>query len=465
MNASHGRLQAGRITLALQANGLMNAGALSTSLGVSRPTLSRWIRTLGASVERVGAARATQYALRRNVRNLGSEWPLYRLSESGRASQWGTLRALHGGFRFIPANAAPVWLEDNYAYGIFSGLPFFLQDIRPQGYHGRAIAREVSPNLNVPVDPRSWNDDDLMAYLVAEGYDLPGNLVLGDRALEQALRSADALADQTMQESERHSAYPAKADAAQSGAAVGSSAGGEQPKFLASVGRSDGSRVSVLVKFTAAEASPVRERWADLLICEHLAAETLVRHGVPSASTQVLEGGGRRFLEVERFDRMSVVGRRGLLSLGAIDDALSDESAADPSWTTMAARLRLAGVIDTANERELSWRWCFGNLIANTDMHGANTSLWFGDTLPFSLTPSYDMLPMQFAPGPQGELGERTLSPRPPWPSIHHVWREAASAAAEFWAEVIADPRISPSFLGIARDAASIVRDMAGRYT
>ena len=454
--------QAARITLALQANGLMTAGALAESLGVSQPTLSRWMASLGPAIERIGAARATQYALRRRIRNLGSEWPVYRLGESGQASQWGTLRALHGGFRFVTAGDSPAWLSAEYPRGFFSGLPFFLQDIRPQGYHGRAIARAVSPSLNVSVDPRAWSDDDLVAYLLGEGCDLPGNLILGDRALEQALRRTPA--SDVIPEDERVALYPLRADAAQRGEAVGASAGGEQPKFLSTVRRPDGALVSVIVKFSAAEPSPVRDRWADLLLCEHLAAGVLNHHGISAARTLICEGGGRRFLEVERFDRFNAVGRRGLLTLGAIEDAFLDETPADPAWATVANQLNSAGLIDTTNARELRWRWCFGDLIANTDMHRSNTSLWFGDTFPFFLTPSYDMLPMQFAPGAQGELSERVFSPRPPLPGIQEVWQQAAQAAAEFWSAVISDERISSEFRAIARNAEATVGELRTRF-
>lgn len=456
--------QAARLTLALQANGLMTAGALAEYLRVSQPTLSRLITALGPAVERTGAARATRYALRRNVRNLGSEWPLYRIGDSGHATSWGTLRALHGGFRFVPAGAPPIWLSGDYAHGVFSGLPFFLQDIRPEGYHGRAIAREVSSHLNVPPDPRLWTDDDLLAYLLAEGYDLPGNLILGDRALEHALRRAGAVVGEAVPEEECGAVYPLRAAAAQRGDAAGSSAGGEQPKFLGTVRRPDGTLVSVLVKFSAAEPSPVRDRWADLLRCEHLAAETLHSHGIPAARTRILEGGGRRFLEVERFDRFAGTGRRGLLTLGAVADALLDESSPDTAWTTAATQLNAAEIIDAAQARELRWRWCFGDLIGNTDMHRSNTSLWFGDTFPFSLTPSYDMLPMQFAPGAQGELSERDFSPRPPLPAIDEVWHGAASAAAGFWSAVIADPHITPGFRVLAQNAAAVVGGLIARF-
>ena len=46
---------------------------------------------------------------------------------------------------------------------------------------------------------------------------------------------------------------------------------------------------AVLVKFSAAESSPVSQPWADLLACEHLALETLREQGIPVARTELLD--------------------------------------------------------------------------------------------------------------------------------------------------------------------------------
>lgn len=71
------------------------------------------------------------------------------------------------------------------------------------------------------------------------------------------------------------------------GTAGGSSAGGEQPKFCTVTARR-----AVLVKFSPTGDSPPSERLRDLLVCEHLAIQTLARPVCPlpkrkSLSTQV----------------------------------------------------------------------------------------------------------------------------------------------------------------------------------
>jgi serine/threonine protein kinase HipA of HipAB toxin-antitoxin module len=219
-----------------------------------------------------------------------------------------------------------------------------------------------------------------------------------------------------------------------------------------------------MVKFSAKEESPVRQRWADLLLCEHIAAQVLDRHQIPSARTQILDGGGRRFLEVERFDRFHAVGRQGLLTLGSVEDAFSDKSRPQWNWATAATHLGSIGILSTQASRQLRWRWCFGDLIANSDMHRSNTCLWFGDSLPFELTPSYDMLPMLFAPGAQGDLGERQFSPRPPLPALADVWPAAARASVDFWTQVLTDNRVSPDFRAISERAVSEVNRLIGRF-
>jgi hypothetical protein len=450
-----------RLTLALQAGGITPARTLSESLGISQPTMSRWIAQLGPAVERIGAARNAQYALRRNVRNLGTAWPVYRINEKGGAESVGQLRALHGGFRLVPAGTAPAWMAREYPTGVFPGLPFFLQDSAPQGYLGRAIARAVASHLGTPSDPRDWSDDDVLAYLLTEGDDLPGNLVLGDRALEAALRHPDTLPGTAIAARDCASVYPERAAATHRGELTGSSAGGEQPKFLLTVRGPGGAFVPVIVKFSAAEPSPVSQRWADLLLCEHFAAEVLAAHGIASVRTQVLDAGGRRFLEVERFDRTRS-GRRAVLTLGALADGLAGSTA--PDWAALADLLEAAGWLAADQARELRWRWCFGDLIGNSDMHRANTCVQFGDGIPFRLTPSYDMLPMLYAPGAQGELGARVFDPRPPLPAVASVWTEAAPAALEFWARVTAEGRISRKFRAVAQAAGATVQRMVSRF-
>jgi hypothetical protein len=435
-----------RLALVL-AQGPAMALDLQRALGISQPTVSRRLQVLGSRIEALGRGRSRRYALRRRVREGGDAWPVYAIGPDGQSSRWGELIALHGGFR-LQLDAANAWLERAYPDGFHAGLPFVLQDVAPQGFLGRAIARAVAPLLPVAEDPRDWSDDDRLTFMLQRGHDLPGQLVVGDRMLAQAMRAGMAAADEAVPAAARAARYPQFAEAAMRGERVGSSAGGEQPKFLTSVQDVEGALRPVLVKFSAAEPSPVRQRWMDLLVCEHLAAQVIVRHGVPAVRTELLSGGNRCFLEVTRFDRVGAAGRCGVLSLGALVDGLLDAHCAD--WIEAAVALGRAGWISPEAGRHLRWLWCFGDLIGNTDMHVGNASLRLTAAPPFTLAPAYDMLPMGFAPDRQGELREPRFEPRPPLPAVADVWPDAAQAAQDFWGAVEREPLVSEAFRGIA---------------
>ena len=105
-----------------------------------------------------------------------------------------------------------------------------------------------------------------------------------------------------------------------------------------------------------------------------------------------------------------------------------------------------------------------GDLIANSDMHRANASFWFGDELPYWLTPCYDMLPMLYAPGAHGDLGGRSFTPRPPLAAVAEVWGDAAAAALAFWDRVIAERVVSDSFRAIAVHSRETVHRLVSRF-
>ncbi len=90
-------------------------------------------------------------------------------------------------------------------------------------------------------------------------------------------------------------------------------------------------------------------------------------------------------------------------------------------------------------------------------MHLGNLAFFLDDTLPFRVTPAYDMLPMLWAPGSQGELIERQFAPAPPLPAMTEPWREAAEWAEDFWNRVSEDVRLSPEVARIAGDSRAVL--------
>jgi hypothetical protein len=451
------------LTLLFEARGIATVRDFAATLRVNRATISRVLGEMGGSVVPLGATRRTRYALRRSVRLAGDRWTIYRLDASGRAQTWGQLQALHGGWRIEWVGSPPAWAEmvaDRE--GIWEGFPFFLGDMRPQGFLGRAVAQRVAEPMRLAADPRFWGDDDTLVFLQAEGDDLPGDLILGDVPLRRVLARQLALEIEAVPLAARNVRYPELAAQAAAGGWPGSSAGGEQPKFLTTVRRADDSVQAVLVKFSPPMDSPAGRRWADLLAAEALALDLLAEHGLATPGASAFDVGGRRFLEVVRYDRVGAHGRRGTISLEALHAALAEGAAID--WLTATEALARAALVDDAGLAAVRRLGSFGELIGNTDMHFGNLSFWFDDTLPFRPAPAYDMLPMVWAPTPQGEIGERAFAPRAPMPGLLAEWSEVAVWAEVYWQRVAASPDVSAEFAGRARTAGALVTRMRAQF-
>lgn len=69
----------------------------------------------------------------------------------------------------------------------------------------------------------------------------------------------------------------------------------------------------------------------------------------------------------------------------------------------------------------------------------------------WALSPTYDMLPMLYAPV-GGELVARDFAARPLQPTTATLpeWAQAKALAADFWQRAAQDPRISAGFRAIA---------------
>lgn len=431
----------------LRSNGPLTAAALGQTLSVSQPTVSRLLGSAGERIVRIGRARASRYALGHDIARAGNRWPLYRIDSLGRGAVLGELRALHGGgFHFDPAHPMPAFLHGESADGLFPGLPWFLDDQRPQGFLGRAFVRRVAGDIGAPGDLVRWQADDIVLALLRHGEDEPGDLVLGEDALQRALQAT--LASDALAAPDRMSRYPQLAEAALAGEDIGSSAGGEQPKFTALLREDDGLR-AVIVKFSERTTTPAGQRWSDLLHCEQLAGEMLRAHGIAAAESEILHAGGRVFLQSTRFDRTPRLGRRGLVSLAALDAGHFGHGRID--WWKLAPQLQHRGWLSPEDAQTLAVRGWFGALIGNSDMHLGNASLILADTRPLELAPSYDMLPMGLRPAATGEVVARTLEIPAPLPEQRSHWHAAAQIAHAFWRNAAASGVISLPFRQIAQ--------------
>lgn len=447
-----------RLLDALRARRLASARELGEALGASQPSISRWLAAAGDQVVRTGQGRRSRYAATRNVRGLGDRWPLYRIDADGRPQAFGQLIALHGDGCLIQPGQPVDWLRDEFRDGVFPGLPWFLDDMRPQGFLGRLFAQRCAPELGLDPDILRWDENAVLTALLLRGEDGPGHFVLGDQALDRALRASP----EPIPSAQRSERYATLARATLAGERAGSSAAGEQPKFTACVAEADGSLRHVIVKFSdPVEGNPVAQRWADLLICEGLANQLLAEHGHADPRDELVWSQGQLCLESTRFDRIGAHGRRGSVSLAALSDA---HDGIRDSWPAAAERLQQDGWLTSATVEQIRLRWWFGQLIGNTDMHFGNLGFFLDEALPLQLAPSYDMLPMLYRPASNGSLPPRVYQPPPPLPAVMTLWRQAAGMAAVFWQRVAQHPQLSADFRAIAVDNQARLDSLRQRF-
>jgi hypothetical protein len=404
---------------------------LVDSLGLSQPTISRAINALGDEIVRIGNGPSIQYALRDIRRGVG-EIPVFRVSAEGTIRQLGTLIPVRpDGFVMLQSDGKTLHSDS---------LPWWLYDMRPQGYLGRNYAARHAATLGHPNQLNEWNDTHALRALILHGYDAIGNLLLGESARNAFLSSPSG---NPIPQSDKQGAYVQFAEDSARGELPGSSAGGEQPKFVSYVETPDGPR-HVIVKFTLAEDNPVTERWRDLLLAEHLALDTLNEESISAVRSRVMDFGPQRFLEVERFDRVGELGRRGLFSMKALDAEFVGAGAA--GWSVIAHALAKAGHISPEAAASASLLQAFGVLIGNTDMHTGNLSFVSEHGRPYDIAPAYDMLPMGFAPKSGGGIPSTLLDA-----TIHadippEEWIRAAQVAQRYLVRLRSEQGFSQAF-------------------
>lgn len=437
------------------------ARALYERLGVSQPTLSRMVAQLGESILRFGKARQTQYALRRKI-GAHEKFPLFRINTTGGLEHWGVLHPVMPEAYLIEALT---YHADEPRMDFHQGLPWYLQDMRPQGFIGRAFARFHGPMLGLPADPNRWSDDQTLLALANTGHDCPGNLLVGEEAASIYQTGAlFSIADRKLPPvpaDQRLQKYPEFARKALAGEVVGSSAGGEHPKFNIETLR-DGHPVHVMVKFSAPQDNATTRRWRSLLICEHLAFQVL-GEVLPGSHSELLsieagEAANQLFLEVPRFDRIGERGRRGVVSLKALDDEFTGLAA---DWPKIAAALVQAGKLSQTVYQQVQKLHAFGVLIGNSDMHPGNLSFFVDDvTKPepeYTLAPVYDMLPMSLAPRPSGQIPDALPMPKVGINPPLAIWREMLPLACNYWRQVAAYPGVADDVRQMAQNQVDIL--------
>lgn len=432
--------------------GVATSRELQALAGVSQATLSRALAGLGDRAVVIGRGRATRYALAEPAFGDGHRIPLYRISAQGRAEYLAALRPLAGGRFYLQLPSAPAssdlardesWLLGQDGTGVFDGLPYYLDDLRPQGFLGRQLAQRLGPPY--PGDIRDWTTEHIGRYLCEYGSDLPGNLLLGERT---CYRFEHPLAPEPIV---TEAEFPELARRAIERGMPGSSAGGEQPKFTAFTERGH-----VIIKFARANTE-AGVRWRDLLIAENEALAQVRALGLAVADTRVVHVDDWTFLEAQRFDRVGERGRLPMLSLSAVD---AEYTGHGRDWMTVAGALRARGLISEQTAEQITVLQTFGRLIWNDDMHLGNLSLRpspIGSGPGFDLLPAYDMLPMRLSPLRTAiEFPGDTERPRH---TITLDRTETVDAALAYWDRMARHAEVSASFAELAATARDVLEE------
>ena len=433
--------------LSFLGTGVYSAPEIQQRFRLSQPTVSRLLAQLDDRITIIGNARARRYTKIRDVRGLGGEFPIFKIDTDGNAHLIGTL--------FAVAQDHFLWNPLNVREQLFRSLPWFIADLRPEGFVGRAFVRQLHEELGLPPRSVDWNEDHVLSALARRSEDTMGNLVIGQESIERYFRMVREL-PAPIRDNAIANTYPRFAREAVDGQPVGSSAGGEQPKFTAIVERSGVVR-NVLVKFSPPVSTDEGRRWADLLICEHHALKVVQNSGISTAQSNIIEAGGRVFLEVVRFDRTGLLGRLPIISLRAID---IEFYGFQDNWVNAANRMVNDGRLSTQDAGSLRWLSVFGNLIGNNDQHFGNVSLIILDgSRQYRLAPAYDVLPMFYRPM-VGTVPTRPLILPAVVPSTPNEWPSALECASQFWNLTKSDIRISEKFRVICAENYKMVNGL-----
>ena len=433
MNLAESALEAA-IIARLAAGELLSSVQLQRATGKSQPTLSRALRGLSGQVVALGQGKSTRYGLARSIRGLAAQQPLWWTNQSGAIERWGLLTFLAADTVHVSARGVEITTRGR--------LPWFLAPLKAQGFLGR----EWALRLGLDRDPERWPLEQLL-FAALKIDDPTGALSIGELAGEIVPEAPVDLAA-------RAAHYDSLAANVAATLPAGSSAGGEQSKFL--TGLASGARV--LVKFSPPRGTPFGERWRDLLHVEALALQVLGEHGVSVAQTRIVESTQRTYLESTRFDRLGPhgLGRRHLVALDAVHETFVNGSR--QNWAASCDALVLQRRLEPVDARAVRALFEFGQLIGNTDMHFGNLGLWADDPAHphFELAPLYDMLPMRWrTDGFHGLQDYSPFEPPPrPAPTADAAELSPRSVALVYWRRASAHAALSPALRDVAAEMA-----------
>lgn len=308
-------------------------------------------------------------------------------------------------------------------------IAWWLLDRLPQGFSGRVYARHIlNHHPEYPPDPRDWSDEIVLAALSMYPIDAIGCFLVGEKDLDRYQTKGSYYTAVSMSE------LPTLAE--QSKIICHTLISGEQPKFCCDLEPHG----PCIVKFAE------EQRQSDLLIAEHVALSVLSSAGISASHTVLTRSDNYQFLVSNRFDCIGLSGRRGVVSLRALD--MEFVGSRDQRWHIIAKNLAEQNIIAESELHTIQKLFCFGRLIANSDMHSGNLSFFCDAGMPFVLTPVYDMLPMFYADIVKQQAVVVTMDTDLP----DCVWHEAWLLALRFWNLLSEQPNLSNSFRRISKE-------------
>ena len=210
----------------------------------------------------------------------------------------------------------------------------------------------------------------------------------------------------------------------------------------------------------------VADRWRDLLVAEHLALEVLRDIGFAAPHSEWFDLEGSRYLEMDRFDRIGQRGRRGVISLSALNGHFLGYNT--DSWTQASRHIMNEPTLSLskADADRMIWLDTFGDLIGNTDRHFGNFSFFAEEARELDLSPApvYDMLPMVFAPAAMSLVDHR-FTPRPPTALNMRIWHEVATHAQRYWARLGDATGLSAGFRQLVGDCQATLDQLIARHS
>ena len=124
-----------RDILKILSSGPATTRTLAAETGMTRQTVNRRLKALGDAIVTFDKVRPPRYYAVTEAFESGTKILLAAVDPHGNTNLWGILRPLaHGGFFLQPTPITPKVLKGYKGDGLYDDLPYFLDDMRPQGF-------------------------------------------------------------------------------------------------------------------------------------------------------------------------------------------------------------------------------------------------------------------------------------------------------------------------------------------